>query len=238
MILVLQCWWVGVRVKQYAFVSAQWKHSLRDGEPLAGHFSCRGQRFPWQVSLNGSFVFRGWFLADIMCPENALVFSPSRFGLKPNDQILAEDKHKALWVWTFTVGRHMFQQRHAKCWGYVPPNKGDAGRSLLPSWHPSRAQNSRVVYISPQLNRDPQEWTRPHFDRSKFSDALMQTGNPHFIINLPPPKNSRITSENVFAERTSAPSFLHAASLSNSNLLGSLLDADGVSKRGANIDPD
>lgn len=65
---------------------------------------------------------RGWFLAEIMSPENTLFFSPSRFGLKPNDQILAEDKHKALWVWTFTVGRHMFQQRRAKCWDYVPPN--------------------------------------------------------------------------------------------------------------------
>lgn len=44
-------------VKQYVFVSPQWKHPLRDGKSLAWHFSCCGQRFPWQVSLNGSFVF-------------------------------------------------------------------------------------------------------------------------------------------------------------------------------------
>lgn len=44
-------------VIQYSVVSPQWKHPLRDGKSLAGHFSCRGQRLPWQVSLCGSFIF-------------------------------------------------------------------------------------------------------------------------------------------------------------------------------------
>lgn len=38
------------------FVSSQWKHTLWDGKSLAGYFSCCGQRFPWQVSLNHTFV--------------------------------------------------------------------------------------------------------------------------------------------------------------------------------------
>lgn len=145
MIIVMRSWWVGARVKQYAFVSAQWKHSLRDGEPLAGHFSCCGQRFPWQVSLNSSFVFGDGFsltscvLKTLWCSLlQGLDWSPmTRSWLKTNTKPCESE---------LTVGRHMFQQRHAKCWDCVPPNKGDAGHSLLLSWHPSRAQNSRVVY--------------------------------------------------------------------------------------------
>lgn len=57
-----RAWWVGVCIIQYVFVSLQWKHTLRDGKSLARHFSCCGQRFPWQVSLNSAFVVPDSFL--------------------------------------------------------------------------------------------------------------------------------------------------------------------------------
>lgn len=47
-------------------------------------------------------LFSGMLHTAVMPPWNTLprLFSPLRFGLKPNDQILAEDKHKPLWVQT------------------------------------------------------------------------------------------------------------------------------------------
>lgn len=187
MILVMQSWWVGVRVKQDAFVSAQWKHSLRDGEPLAGHFSCCGQRFPWQVSLNSSFVFGDGFsltscvLKTLWCSLlQGLDWSPmTRSWLKTNTKPCESE----LLHWDAT------------CFGSVMQSVGITCRQIraTPAIHyfyPDTQAVPKIVesYISPQLNRDPQEWTRPHFDHSKFSDALMQTGDPHFIINPPPKK--------------------------------------------------
>lgn len=52
-------------VTQWVWVFSQRKHTLRDGKSLAGYFSCCRQRFPWQVSLNRTFVCTCFFFLSL-----------------------------------------------------------------------------------------------------------------------------------------------------------------------------
>lgn len=131
------------------FVSSQWKHTLWDGKSLAGYFSCCGQRLPWQVSLNHTLVCTCSFLLSLHLLLMNFSFS-RRYGLKPNDQILAEDKHKALWVETTYLSKGL------KLCG---TKYGHAGQSQPPllSGHLSWSQNSQVIN---DLSWEPKAYAR------------------------------------------------------------------------------
>lgn len=106
--LFIQSNWVGVSIIHYVSVSKQWKHTLWDGKSLAWHFSCCGQGLPWQVSLSSYFVFSDIFIFLCLIWSYLFLFFSKRYGLKPNDQILAEDRHKVLWVKS-SLGQHVLQ---------------------------------------------------------------------------------------------------------------------------------
>lgn len=121
---------VGVRVKQSASVPAQWKHALWDGEPPAGHLSCCGQRFPWQVSPKSSFCFQGCFTR----PSCLLKLFAS---LVLSAQVWTEaQRPDPGWGQTQTtvsancspVWHHALKQRNVQRWNDLRPNKGTPPR--------------------------------------------------------------------------------------------------------------
>lgn len=110
-------------------VSTQWKHAFWDGKSLAWHFSCCGQRFPWQVSLN-AFHWYAYF------PVSSLTFFILLFFVKGLDWNLMT--RSSLKTNTKPCESILHWDTTCLCSvKYLKPNKAYTGHSylLLPSWH-------------------------------------------------------------------------------------------------------